>query len=85
MNSANVVMSSYHRTGETFQDEAESSRRHVEATGLKPDTVRIRNPETIVIQVCVGNEVFPGPLIRLEAVGEIAKGSDRHISLLGDQ
>jgi hypothetical protein len=84
MNGANMVMGSHHRTGKTFENEAESSRCDVKATRLEPDTIRIRNPETVVIQVGVGNEVFAAPSIRIEAIGEIAEGSDRHMSpLLG--
>src|SRR5207248_2753173 len=80
VNGANMVVSSHHRTGETFQDDAESSRCHVEGAGLEPDTIRVRYPETIFFQVEVGNEVFAAPSIRIEAIGEIAEGSDRHMS-----
>ena len=31
-------------------------------------------------QVAIGDEVFAAPSIRIEAVGEIAEGSDRHMS-----
>lgn len=80
MNSTNMVMSSHHGAGETFQNEAESSRRDVKATGLEPDTIRIRNPEAVVFKIRVGDEVFAAPSTRLEAVGETAKGIDRHMS-----
>jgi hypothetical protein len=75
-----MVMGSHHRTGKTFQNEAESSRRDVKATRLKPDTIRIRNPETLVIQVDVSNEMFAASLVGIEAVREITEGSDRHMS-----
>src|SRR5258708_202444 len=78
MNGANVVMSSHHRTGETFQNNAESSRCDVKAAGLEPNTVRIRNPETVFFYISVGNKVFATSPIRIEAVGEIAEGSDRY-------
>src|SRR5207249_975948 len=78
MHGANVVVSSHHRAGETFQNDAESSRRDVKGAGLEPDTIRIRYPETIIFLVDVRNEVFAAPSIRIEAVGEIAEGSDRH-------
>src|SRR5437764_4601501 len=81
MNGANVIVSSHHRAGETFQNDGESSRCDVEAAGLEPDTVRIRNPETVVVEVGISNEVFAAPSIRLEAVGEIAEGSNRHLSI----
>src|SRR5437588_8492588 len=81
MNGANVVVSSHHRARETFQNDAESSFRDVEGAGLKPDTIRVRNPETVIFQVDVSDEVFAAPSIRIEAVGEIAEGSDRHMSI----
>src|SRR5881397_1029468 len=80
MNGANVIVRSHHRAGEAFQNDAESSRRDVKATRLEPDTIRVRNPETLIFQVDVSDEVFAAPSIRLEAVGEIAKGSNRHMS-----
>src|SRR5438552_17188626 len=80
MNGANVVVSSHHRAGKTFQNDAESSRCDVEAAGLEPDTICIRNPETVIIQVGVSDEVFPAPSIRIETVGEITEGGDRHMS-----
>src|SRR6266702_3560421 len=80
MNGANMVVSSHHRAGKTFQNDAESSRCDVKGAGLEPDTIRVRNPETVIFQVDVGSEVFAAPSIRIEAVGEIAEGSDRHVS-----
>ena len=68
-NGANVVVSAQLGAGETFQNDAESSRRDVKAARLEPYAFRIRNPEAVVLQVDVGNEVFAAPLIRLEAVG----------------
>ena len=76
MYGANMVMSSHHRAGKTFQNDAESSRRDVKATGLKPDTIRIRNPECVVLQVGIGDEVFAAPSIWIETVGEIAESSN---------
>src|SRR5439155_3162347 len=78
VNGANMVVSSHHRARETFQNDAESSRCDVKGAGLEPDTIRVRNPETIIFQVDVRNEVFAAPSIRIEAVGEIAEGGDRH-------
>src|SRR5882724_8427299 len=85
MNSANMVVSSHHRAGKTFQNDGESSRCDVEAAGLEPDTIRVRNPETVVVQAGVSDEVFAAPSIRIEAVGEIAEGSDRHKAMIAGQ
>src|SRR5713101_9274157 len=82
MNVADMVVSSHHRAGKTFQNDAESSRCDVKGAGLEPDTIRVRNPETVIFQVDVGNEVFAAPSIRIEAVGETVEGSGRHILLL---
>src|SRR5437762_1803140 len=82
MNGANVVMSSHHGARETFQNETESTRCNIKATRLEPDTIRVRHPETIIVQVGVSDEVFAAPSIRLEAVGEIAECGDRHMSPL---
>src|SRR5437588_8989410 len=81
MNGANVIVSSHHRARETFQNDAESSRCDVEAAGLEPDTIRVRNPKTVIVQVDISNEVFAAPSIGIKAVGEIAKGSNRHLSI----
>src|SRR4051812_15037956 len=78
---ANVVVSAQLGAGETFQNDAESSRRDVKAARLKPDAFRVRNPEAVVFEVEVGSEVFTAPLIRLEAVGETVEGIDRHMFL----
>jgi len=64
------------------QNYAESARRDVEAAGLEPDTICIRNPEAVIFQVGVGNEVFAAPSIRIEAVGETIESGDWHLSLL---
>src|SRR5437773_6707048 len=80
MNRANVVVGSHHCSGETFQNDAESSRCNIKATGLEPDTIRVRHPKTLIFQIDVRNEVFAAPLTRLEAVGETAKSIDRHMS-----
>ena len=82
MNGAHVVVSSHHRAGKTFEKDAESPRCHVEAAGLEPDTIRVRHPETVIVEVDVGDEVFAVPSIRIEAVGEIAECGDRHMSPL---
>ena len=42
LNRANVVVSPYLRTGEAFEDYAESSRRNVKVAGLEPDALRVR-------------------------------------------
>jgi hypothetical protein len=78
-NGPNVVVSAQLGAGETFQNDAESSRRDVKAARLDPYTFRIRNPEAVVLHVDVGNEVFAAPSIWIEAVGETVEGSDRHV------
>src|SRR6516162_7738645 len=82
MHVANMLMSSHNGPGETFQNDAESSGCNVEAAGLKPDTIRIRNPETVIVEVGVGNKMFPVPPIRLETVGKTVESNDRHWTLL---
>jgi len=52
-----------------LQNYAESARRDVEAAGLEPDTICIRNPEAVIFQVGVVMKCC-GPSIRIEAVGE---------------
>jgi hypothetical protein len=84
MHVANMVMSSHHGPGETFQNDAESSGCNVEAAGLKPDTIGIRDPETVIVEVGVSNEMFAVPPIRLKAIGETVESSDRHVSSLFD-
>ena len=81
MHTANVVMSSHHGARETFENNTESSRRDVKAARLNPYAFGIRNPEAIVLQVDVGNEVSAAPLLRVEPVGETIEGIDGHISL----
>jgi hypothetical protein len=80
MHRANVVMSSHHGARETFQKETESTRCNVKAAGLKPDTVRVRNPETVIVEIGVSNEMFAVPPIGLQAIGETVESSDRHVS-----
>src|SRR5437867_3275209 len=85
MNGANVVMGSHHSAGETFQNDAETSRRNIKGARLEPDAIRVRHPETLIFKADVSNEVFAAPSIRLEAVGKIIEGSDRHKTMIGGQ
>jgi len=78
MNGADVIVSSDPPTGQPFQNYAKSARCNVEATGLEPNTVSIRDPETVLVQVSVGDEMFAAPSSRIEAVGEAAECIDRH-------
>ena len=80
MNGANVVVSAQLGAGKTFQNNAEPAGRDIKAAGLDPDTICIRNPRPIIIQVGVGNKVLAAPSIRIESVGETVEGSDRHVS-----
>jgi hypothetical protein len=79
MHSANVVMSSHYRARETLQNETESTRCNVKAARLKPDTVRVGNPETVIVEIGVGNEMFAVSPIRLKTVGETVESSDWHV------
>jgi hypothetical protein len=63
-------------TGETLQDNAETSGRNVKAAGLEPDAIRIGNPRPIIIQVRVRNEVLAVSSIRIEPVGYAVEGND---------
>jgi hypothetical protein len=80
MHTANVVMSSHHGARKTFENNTESSRRDVKAARLKPDTVCIRDPETVIVEIRVGDEMFAVPLIWLQTIGETVESSDRHMS-----
>src|SRR5437016_14037281 len=85
MNGANVVMGSHHSAGETFQNDAESSRRNIKGARLEPDAIRVRHPETLIFKADVSNEEIAAPSIRLEAVGKIVEGSNRHNALIRGQ
>src|SRR4051794_16828170 len=78
---ANVVVSAQLGAGETFENDAESSRRDVKTARLKPYAFRIRNPEALVLYVDVSYEVFAATLVRLKTVGETVEGSNRHMFL----
>jgi hypothetical protein len=80
--SPNVIARSPDGAGETFQNDTESSRSDVKAARLEPDTVRVRNPQTVIVEVDVGDEVFAVPSIRTEPVGKAVEGSDWHMSSL---
>src|SRR5215467_13840709 len=57
VNGADMVMGSNHRPGNTFQNKTESSTRDVEQTGLEPHTIRVRDPQAIVVEISVCNEM----------------------------
>jgi hypothetical protein len=78
VNGADVVVSSYPRTGEAFEHDAESSGRNVEVAGLEPDTVRVRDPQPVVFQVNVGDEMVAASVVVVEAISETGKGGDWH-------
>src|SRR5687767_15148283 len=77
-NSAHVVVDAELRAGQPLEKNAETSRRHVEATGLEPDSVRVGNPEPLIILVGMGDEVLAASSARIKAVGNAVEGSDRH-------
>ena len=64
MNCTDVIMSPQHGARKTFQNYAESTGRNIKAAGLKPDTIRVRHPKTVIFQVKVSNEVFAASSIR---------------------
>ncbi len=74
---ADVVVSAQHGAGETLQNNTESPGCDVEVAGLKPDTIGIWNPATVVFHVDIGDEMFAASLIRIEAVGKAAEGGGR--------
>jgi len=45
---------------------------------LEPDAVRVRNPETVIGQIRVGDEVFAASLIWFKAVGKTIERGNRH-------
>src|SRR5262249_10341960 len=79
MHTADVIMRSNHRARETFQDETEPSRRDVETARLKPDTVRVRNPQMFIVEIRIRDEVFAASLIRLKAIGKTVERGNWHV------
>src|SRR5450631_418828 len=79
-NGSNVVVSAQLGARKTFQYQAVSSIRGVKAAGLDPNAFRVRNPEALIVDIDIGDEVLAATLIRLEPVSEIVEGSDRHRS-----
>ena len=73
-----------------FSDLRESHRSHAFNEPVRPALSRLAPlrgnafdpPETLIFQVNVRDKVFAVPSTRLEAVGETAKGIDRHMSRL---
>ena len=59
---ADVVVHAEFGTRETFQNDAEPARRDVEAAGLDPYAIGVRNPAAVVVDVDVGDEVFAAPM-----------------------
>jgi hypothetical protein len=72
-------MRSHHRARETFQDETESPGSDIETTWLEPDAVRVRNPETVVAKVRIGDEVLAASLTWFKAVGKTVERGYRHV------
>ena len=71
-------MRSHHRARETFQDETESSRSDIKTAWLEPDAVRVRNPETVIAEIRIGDEVFAASFIRLKTISKTVERYDRH-------
>ena len=85
MHARNVVMRSNHRARQTFQYQTESSGSDIKTAWLEPDTVRIWNPEILVMEVRVCDEMFTASLIRFETVGKTAESGNRHLIVLTSQ
>ena len=79
MHARNVVMRSDHRARQTFQYQTESTWSDIKAAWLEPDTVRVWNPEIVIIKVRVCDEMFTASLIRLETVGKTAESGNWHV------
>src|SRR5690348_8630944 len=75
---SDMVMNAKLRPGQSLQEDAEASRRDVEAAGLDPNTVRIGYPSAIVIDVRVDDEVIAVTATWVETVGYTAESGDRH-------
>src|SRR5690349_3406389 len=73
-----MVVNTKPGTGQALQNDAEPSRRDIEAAGLNPDSISIGNPRPVIIDVCVGYEVVAVPLGRIETVGDAVKSGYRH-------
>ena len=82
MHDPNVVMRSDNRTRETFQHQTESPGSDIKTAWLEPDTVHVWNPEIVIIQVRVCDEMFTASLIRLETVGKTAESGNWHVAFL---
>jgi len=73
-----MVVSTKRSAGKTLQDNAESAGRAVEMAGLKPDTIGIGYPATVVCNVDIGNKVVPASAIGIEAIRKTVERGDRH-------
>jgi hypothetical protein len=71
-------MRSDHRSRETFQHQTESAGCDIKTAWLEPDAVRIRNPEIVIIEVRVCDEMFSASLIRLKAIGKTVERGNWH-------
>jgi hypothetical protein len=78
MYAPNVVMRSDHRARQTFQYQTESTRGDIKTAWLEPDTIRVWNPKSVVIQVRICDEMLAASLIRFETVGKTAESGNRH-------
>ena len=79
MHARNVVMRSNHRARQTLQHQTESPGSDIKTTWLEPDAVRVWNPEIVIVEVRVCDEMFAASLIRLEAVGTTTESGDWHV------
>src|SRR5665213_3669640 len=78
MHSARVVMDSKFGPRETLQYNGKPAGRHVKTAQLYPDSVGVRNPRSIFLQVHVNDVMSALPLLRLKSVGHGAECRDGH-------
>ena len=64
---------------QTFQHKTESSGSDIEAAWLEPDTIRVRNPQIVIVEIDVGDKVLAASLIRLKPVAKTAERGNWHV------
>jgi hypothetical protein len=75
---SDVIVNTELGSRHSLQNDAESTRRDIEAARLKPDTIRIWNPAPLVSDVDVRSEMLATPSVGIEPVGDAAECCDWH-------
>src|SRR5687767_8262847 len=75
---AHVVVRGKLGPGVDPQDVGEPPGSDVELAGLEPGAVDVGDPELLVVEVRVGDELVPASLRGVEPVVEVAERGDRH-------